>query len=183
MILGPKVFAIPALAEKNSQNWYVPKIPVWVVGSIVYPYERVKFGLLIESKTSYPIMVSQTPTLKSNPFPTMSIYDNVVAGYNLNGARMTYFSAIMPISDGMGLVFSVTSYDGMIFISPTSCREQIPDPEYFAQCVRDSFQEYLALASKPARAGRKAKRKPKRSAKSRKTAKAKRAAGTRRKAA
>ena len=55
----------------------------------------------------------------------------------------------MPISDGMGLVFSVTSYDGMIFISVTSCREQVPDPEFLAQCIRDSFQEYLALADAP----------------------------------
>jgi hypothetical protein len=62
---------------------------------------------------------------------------------------MTYFSSIMPIADGMGLVFSVTSYDGMIFISPTSCREQLPDPEFFAQCIRDSFQELLALTTKP----------------------------------
>ena len=64
----------------------------------------------------------------------------------LNGARMTYFSAIMPISDGMGLVFAVTSYDGRIVISPTSCRELLPDPEAFTQQLRDSFQEYLALA-------------------------------------
>jgi len=64
----------------------------------------------------------------------------------LNGARMTYFSAIMPISDGMGLVFAVTSYDGRIIISPTSCRELLPDPEAFTQQLRDSFQEYLALA-------------------------------------
>ena len=71
----------------------------------------------------------------------------------------------------------------MIFISPTSCREQIPDPEFFAQCIRDSFQEYLALASKPARAGRKAKRKSKRATKARKSIKVKPAAGTRRKAA
>lgn len=63
----------------------------------------------------------------------------------LCGARMTYFSAIMPITDGMGLVFAVTSYDGRIVISPTSCRELMPDPAHFAQCVRDSFQEYLAL--------------------------------------
>jgi hypothetical protein len=40
------------------------------------------------------------------PGPAIPLY--------LNGARMTYFSAIMPISDGMGLVFSVTSYDGKI---------------------------------------------------------------------
>ena len=72
------------------------------------------------------------------PGPTVPLY--------LNGARMTYFSAIMPINDGLGLVFAVTSYDGKIIVSPTSCREQMPDPEVFAQCVRDCFQEYVALA-------------------------------------
>jgi len=74
------------------------------------------------------------------PGPAIPLY--------LNGARMTYFSAIMPIADGMGLVFAVTSYDGKIIISPTSCREQIPDPEFFALCIRESFQEYLELASR-----------------------------------
>jgi hypothetical protein len=49
----------------------------------------------------------------------------------------------------MGLVFAVTSYAGRVIISPTSCREQIPDPEFFALCIRESFQEYLELASKP----------------------------------
>ena len=72
------------------------------------------------------------------PGPAVPLY--------LCGARMTYFSAIMPISDGMGLVFAVTSYDGRIVISPTSCRELVPDPEAFAQCIRDSFQETLAAA-------------------------------------
>jgi hypothetical protein len=60
-------------------------------------------------------------------------------------------SAIMPISDGMGLVFSVTSYSEMIVISFTGCYEQLPDPEVFAQCLRDSFQEYLALVRPPSR--------------------------------
>jgi WS/DGAT/MGAT family acyltransferase len=78
-------------------------------------------------------------TITNVPGPSQPLY--------LNGARMTYFSAIMPISDGMGLVFAVTSYDGRIVVSPTSCRELMPDPEAFAQCVRDSFQEYLALAT------------------------------------
>ena len=78
------------------------------------------------------------------PGPSVPLY--------LDGARMTYFSAIMPINDGLGLVFAVTSYDGKIIVSPTSCREQMPDPEVFAQCLRDSFQEYLALARKRARA-------------------------------
>lgn len=73
------------------------------------------------------------------PGPSVPLY--------LCGARMTYFSAIMPIADGMGLVLAVTSYDGRIVISPTSCRDLMPDPEAFAQCVRDSFQEYLAAAT------------------------------------
>jgi WS/DGAT/MGAT family acyltransferase len=86
------------------------------------------------------------------PGPSVPLY--------LNGARMTYFSAIMPIDDGLGLVFAVSSYDGKIIVSPTSCREQMPDPEVFAQCVRDCFQDYLALAraKKSATSGAPAKR-------------------------
>ena len=82
------------------------------------------------------------------PGPSVPLY--------LNGARMTYFSAIMPINDGLGLVFAVTSYDGKIIVSPTSCREQMPDPEVFAQCVRDAFQDYLALARARSRSKAKA---------------------------
>lgn len=77
-------------------------------------------------------------TIANVPGPAEPLY--------LGGARMSYFSAIMPIADGMGLVFAVTSYDDMLIVSPTACREQLPDPAFFAQCVRDSFQEYLAIA-------------------------------------
>jgi hypothetical protein len=64
----------------------------------------------------------------------------------LCGARMSYTSVMLPIRDGMGLAFAVTRYDGRVIISPTSCRELIPDPERFAQCLRDSFQASLAQA-------------------------------------
>ena len=57
----------------------------------------------------------------------------------------------MPISDGMGLVFSVTGYSDTIVISFTACAEQVPDPDVLAQCLRDSFQEYLALSQRAAR--------------------------------
>ena len=89
------------------------------------------------------------------PGPAVPLY--------LQGARLTYLSAIMPIADGMGLVFSVTSYNGMLVISFTACYEQLPDPEVFAQCLRDSFQEYLALlgpAALPAPKRRAARKKP-----------------------
>jgi WS/DGAT/MGAT family acyltransferase len=75
-------------------------------------------------------------TITNVPGPTVPLY--------LNGARMTYFSAIMPITDGMGLVFAVTSHDGRIVISPTSCRELVPEPELLAKCIRDEFRQCLA---------------------------------------
>jgi hypothetical protein len=85
----------------------------------------------------------------------------------LCGARLTYFSAMLPVSDGMGLVFAVTHHDGQVIISPTSCRELLPDPERLAQCLRDSYQEMLALAARPAPARRRAAvKRPKRSASS-----------------
>jgi diacylglycerol O-acyltransferase / wax synthase len=108
------------------------------------------------------------------PGPAIPLY--------FDGARMTYFSSIMPIADGMGLVFSVTSYDGMIFISPTSCREQLPDPEFFAQCIRDSFQELLALTRKPKKGSKKKKAAVKKTVAKRKTV-AKGRAAAKRKAA
>jgi WS/DGAT/MGAT family acyltransferase len=104
-------------------------------------------------------------TITNVPGPTVPLY--------LNGARMTYFSAIMPITDGMGLVFAVTSHDGRIVISPTSCRELVPEPEWLAQCIRDEFQAFLDLARKARRsrkpatkkkAGRKAPRRQARAA-------------------
>ncbi len=88
-------------------------------------------------------------TITNVPGPSVPMY--------LLGARMSYFSAIMPISDGMGLVFAVTSYEGRIIISPTSCRELIPDPEAFTQHLRDSFQEYLALARREGKRARSAR--------------------------
>ena len=84
-------------------------------------------------------------TISNVPGPAVPLF--------LSGARLTYFSAILPIFDGMGLVFAVTNYDGRIVVSPTSCRELMPDPDAFTQCLRDSFQEYLALAL-GARAGK-----------------------------
>jgi len=82
-------------------------------------------------------------TLAHVPGPAQPMY--------LCGARLSYFSAILPIHDGLGLAFAVTRFDGRVVISPTSCRELMPDPEVFAQCLRDSFQDYLALAQKAKR--------------------------------
>jgi len=93
-------------------------------------------------------------TITNVPGPQHPLY--------LLGARLTYLSAIMPIADGMGLVFSVTRYDEMLVISFTGCYDQLPDPQALAQCLRDSFQDYLGLPCPLQDSSAKAKRKPRR---------------------
>jgi WS/DGAT/MGAT family acyltransferase len=60
------------------------------------------------------------------------------------GARAVKMVGFGPIYDGMALIHPVFSYCGEIAISFTSCREILPDPEFYAQCIRDSWAEYAA---------------------------------------
>jgi phosphate transport system ATP-binding protein len=58
------------------------------------PNARVSGEVLLDGEDVYrlnPILLRRRIGMvfqRPNPFPTMSIYDNVVAGYNLNGARL-----------------------------------------------------------------------------------------------
>jgi len=59
------------------------------------PNSRVSGKILLNGKNLYgmnPIVVRRKIGMvfqKPNPFPTMSIYDNVIAGYSLNGIRVS----------------------------------------------------------------------------------------------
>jgi diacylglycerol O-acyltransferase len=55
------------------------------------------------------------------------------------GARMVSLFGMGPIMDGMGLIHPVFSYSGRISIAVTSCRELMPDPGFYAQCLQESF--------------------------------------------
>ena len=46
-----------------------------------------------------------------------------------------------PITHNMGLIIPISSYFGEFSISFTSCREMIPDPDFFMACIRSSFAE------------------------------------------
>jgi WS/DGAT/MGAT family acyltransferase len=62
------------------------------------------------------------------------------------GARLVTQFGMGPIFDGMGLIFPVFSYCGWVMISMTSCREMVPDPEFFGDCLDASFQELRAAS-------------------------------------
>jgi len=60
------------------------------------------------------------------------------------GAKLVTQYGLGPVYDGMGLIFPVFSYCGQIMISMTACREMVPDPEFFAECLQRSFDKLKA---------------------------------------
>jgi hypothetical protein len=45
--------------------------------------------------------------------------------------------------DGLGLFHAILSYNGTITIAITGCRDQMPDPGFYAECLQRSFDELL----------------------------------------
>ncbi|MEM6494896.1 MAG: wax ester/triacylglycerol synthase family O-acyltransferase [Pseudomonadota bacterium] len=93
------------------------------------------------------------------PGPPIPIYSS--------GARMESMAlSLICLTDGLGLAHVVQSYVDEAIISFTACRDILPDPEFYSQCLQDSFDELLAAArampeAKPAaRATKPATRKP-----------------------
>ena len=94
-----------------------------------------------------------TETAANAPAPPFNVSITNVPGPQVPlyfcGAPMVAAIGIGPITQGMGLIFPVLSYCGRITISFTSCRELLPDPEHFENCIGQAFTD-LHEASKSA---------------------------------
>jgi len=73
------------------------------------------------------------------PGPQMPLY--------MAGAQMVALFGMGPVTDGMGIIHPVFSYNGTITISFTSCREMLPDPATYAECLQASFDELKAATA------------------------------------
>jgi WS/DGAT/MGAT family acyltransferase len=62
------------------------------------------------------------------------------------GAKMVGLYGMGPVMDGMGLIHPVFSFSGRISVSVTACRDQMPDPGFYAECLQASFDELLGAA-------------------------------------
>lgn len=62
----------------------------------------------------------------------------------LLGARYVAGFGAGPSTDGMGLVNVVTSLSGILSIGFSACREMMPDPEFYGECIADSYEELRA---------------------------------------
>ncbi|NNC55785.1 MAG: WSD1 family O-acyltransferase, partial [Pseudomonadales bacterium] len=75
------------------------------------------------------------------------------------GAKMVANYGTGPVMDGVALFHVIGSYNGNMSISATSCRDIMPDPEFYKQCIEESF-EALKQAANASRASGNSKRKP-----------------------
>ena len=66
------------------------------------------------------------------------------------GAQLVNYSPISIPIDGLGLNVTSFSYNGTMWICAVSCREMMPDPAFFAQCLREAFEELKAAAARHA---------------------------------
>jgi diacylglycerol O-acyltransferase / wax synthase len=63
------------------------------------------------------------------------------------GAQMVALFGMGPVTDGMGIIHPVFSYNGGISISFTACREMLPDPAFYAECLQASFDELAEVTA------------------------------------
>ena len=100
-----------------------------------------------------------TTVVTNVPGPPVPIYSA--------GARLDSMMGLVCLTDGMGLGHVVQSYVDEATITITADRKLLPDPEFYSQCIQDSFDELLAAANDPANdpANRPASAEPKPAAK------------------
>jgi WS/DGAT/MGAT family acyltransferase len=90
------------------------------------------------------------------PLPLHNCLVTNVPGPNkpltLLGAKLVYWCGVGPVTDGLSLIWNPTSYCGQMFISLTSSPNVVPDPQFLAQCLKESYEEMKAAAEKAAQA-------------------------------
>jgi diacylglycerol O-acyltransferase / wax synthase len=88
-------------------------------------------------------MVDKMPgnTLISNvPGPQVPLF--------MAGAKVVEFHAIGALMDGVGLFHAANSYCGRIAITVLADHRVLPDPEFYEQCMRDSYAELVAATAR-----------------------------------
>ncbi len=60
------------------------------------------------------------------------------------GARLVHFYPVSIATDYVGLNHTGFSYNGVMWITAVACRNMMPDPGFYADCLRQSFDELVA---------------------------------------
>lgn len=98
---------------------------------------RTMTGLTDRLDTATPPLANTVVTNVPNPR----------GGHYFTGAKVLSYAGFGPIGEGLGLFHPITGMDFEVTISVTSCREMLPDHEFYMDCLRESFAELQRLAN------------------------------------
>lgn len=102
------------------------------------------------------LMAEMSPTMNTNitnvPGARVPIY--------MGGAKLVKFLGTGPVVDGLGIIHPVGSYNGEMYIAFVACREMMPDPGFYEQCLRDELEKLAKAAEKASKKPGRAKPKP-----------------------
>ena len=73
-----------------------------------------------------------------HPGPSRPLY--------LCGARLVGYTSMGALMDNLGLNHTATVYDGKVTIAPVCDRRMMPDPAFYYECLRESFEELSSAA-------------------------------------
>ncbi|WNC70427.1 wax ester/triacylglycerol synthase family O-acyltransferase [Thalassotalea psychrophila] len=89
----------------------------------------------------------QTTKAASNPLANTALID---MGSNHESmcffnAPMVYFSGVPQVTNGLGLIHMMSYTDDKVNLAFTSCREMLPDPSFYSECIDASFNELFDI--------------------------------------
>jgi hypothetical protein len=94
------------------------------------------------------------PLLRNVQVPRIGLIVSNVRGPDvplyMAGAQLVNYAPISIALDGMGLNVTAFSYAGNMWICAVSCREMLPDPSFFADCLRSAFERMKEAAAREA---------------------------------
>ncbi|MDH3645909.1 MAG: wax ester/triacylglycerol synthase family O-acyltransferase [Gammaproteobacteria bacterium] len=109
-------------------------LPSTTTGLFARAYARA--GLAKRLPPIYNTIITNVPGVNA---PLYSMGSKMVASFGLG-----------PVAHGLGLFQPVVGYNHEISISAISCREMMPDPSFYCDCLEESFEELKASAVKKA---------------------------------
>ncbi len=110
-------------------------LPSTTTGLMATAYGR--YGL---AKRLPPVFNTVITNIPGPNFPLYSMGSRMVANFGLG-----------PVVHGVGLFQPVMGYNGQITISANSCRDMMPDPAFYCDCLTEAFEDLKKAAKRPAK--------------------------------
>ncbi|MFN4147867.1 MAG: wax ester/triacylglycerol synthase family O-acyltransferase [Runella sp.] len=132
--------------EKINENTNRGKTYQGAVGAktLAKMAEAVPFGIANQAAQLYSrfhLAERHNPalnvTITNVPGPKIPLY--------IHGHKLLAVMGMAPVVDGMGLIITIFSYNGVVTVSPTSDAKSMPDIDDFTRYIRESANELEAL--------------------------------------